>query len=672
MKKLALSLLLALGLCGPGSAAPKLTQTQNPDGSTTYRIDQPTVDAASTIYPRVVLRRGDLVRISAGGCVQTGGHGKTWRRFVAPTGTDAERLYSGTIDINGAQPAPHGRLAEWIGVPFGIVADTGTVAVGYEDLNYGDNGYANPDAGLGDQCLGQPPAWIAFNVTQGAPPTLGDPRYDEVAGKGAHNAYQRDESFPDMLGFHHLRSLEIDIHDSEEHDHWPELTRDRYVYHNVAHFGGTFSHTQSSCRKLTDCLHLLRAYHQAVPAHEVITVVIDLKDAFRSQQQQSPEDFESVVLATLGATRGNFYTPADLAASCRAGDPAAGAEACHWPRLSELRGKWILVLTGDDYLSSYLQCGSGGATACAAQRLGFVAPTLSAEAQIAEHPEARIFNLDAADSSALSFGGALRLRGDIGRGFDLSTTKGWSAALANDVELLATDAINSSPPTPLTTANAQGWPFTCLRADCSRRAADQTTLGIKVASGDIGGRVDDFMLAETRKVVTQVQGFVFAPSSSVDDQAKACFMSREAPTRGSPYFAVCRAAEKHAPSIQYRLNEGDEAQRIEILPQAFLPGADVSAASIAALRLVVSRAGRCYTGQASIDAADWRMIGRTVCFAAPLAHTGLAVSSHNDRSAVSFDLVGMKFDGVPAKQADLLRPISIGDVRQAAIADQPF
>src|SRR5947207_2818943 len=79
-----------------------VTCSDNPDHSvTTCRIDQPVVTQEAQhgkAYP-VTFRPGDLVTIAAGGCVQTGGWGSTWKRYVDPKGPKADRLYHGTIWI---------------------------------------------------------------------------------------------------------------------------------------------------------------------------------------------------------------------------------------------------------------------------------------------------------------------------------------------------------------------------------------------------------------------------------------------------------------------------------------------------------------------------------------------------------------------------------------------
>ena len=70
---------------------------------TVCRIDEPNVKERLTAYSQVTFQAGDSVSVQAGGCVQTGGHGKTWKRYVNPSGPNSDRLYHGLIQIPGVQ-----------------------------------------------------------------------------------------------------------------------------------------------------------------------------------------------------------------------------------------------------------------------------------------------------------------------------------------------------------------------------------------------------------------------------------------------------------------------------------------------------------------------------------------------------------------------------------------
>jgi len=110
--------------------------------------------------PGISLRRGDLVTVDANGCVQTGGSGSTWKRYVNPQGDNADHLYHGLLGVLNAikpdgttMPNPvrieDVRLQPW--QPFWIpVAQP--LRLGYEDDNYDDNGYWGHDDGNPEQC----------------------------------------------------------------------------------------------------------------------------------------------------------------------------------------------------------------------------------------------------------------------------------------------------------------------------------------------------------------------------------------------------------------------------------------------------------------------------------------------------------------------------------------
>src|SRR5438105_9059582 len=63
------------------------------------RIDEPNVTQRLTPYIDIAFQIGDSVTIDAGGCVQTGGIGPTWKRYVNPQGPNSDQLYHGLILI---------------------------------------------------------------------------------------------------------------------------------------------------------------------------------------------------------------------------------------------------------------------------------------------------------------------------------------------------------------------------------------------------------------------------------------------------------------------------------------------------------------------------------------------------------------------------------------------
>jgi hypothetical protein len=146
------------------------------------QISQPNVKQPTTDYPSVTFMPGDSVVVTATGCVQTGGIGKTWKRYVNPSGGDAERYYFGEIWIPGATGVLvpiAGVINKTLTVPVGTTNAGSHLRLGYTDNNYSDNGYYNHDDGTENQCYGTAgePAQVTLTITHNAGatgPTTGD------------------------------------------------------------------------------------------------------------------------------------------------------------------------------------------------------------------------------------------------------------------------------------------------------------------------------------------------------------------------------------------------------------------------------------------------------------------------------------------------------------------
>jgi hypothetical protein len=199
------------------------------------------------------------------------------------------------------------------------------------------------------------------------------PPYNKVYGIATHNSYWIDRSdlvdyraggaqeiLMDQLLHEHVHALEIDVHSEGAPAHeWK-------VYH-------TSDSEDFSCRYLSDCLEYLRNFHYAVPQHEVITVVIELKNTVAKTGTFFPgipvhdnftddhtiEDFDGIFRRVLGDT---LYTPADFLADCdlQMTDPPMTMRQCAqakgenaWPTIDRLRGKFIIVLEGNWSTAAY-------------------------------------------------------------------------------------------------------------------------------------------------------------------------------------------------------------------------------------------------------------------------------------------------------------------------------
>jgi hypothetical protein len=197
-----------------GDAHPYLctiTTHVNADGSEDVRIDQPVVDHSSWEYKPVIFSPGDVVTITADGCVQTAGEGATWKKYVNPSGSNSgppNGFYWGSVSIPGATTA----TTPVTGIPIDELSPPGTnpsaqifipsfqsfpghsidLTLGYADDNYNDeggNGYWEHDNGNNDQCantdpsapLGQygGPAWVNLHIVHGQGNPFGNVPYSE-------------------------------------------------------------------------------------------------------------------------------------------------------------------------------------------------------------------------------------------------------------------------------------------------------------------------------------------------------------------------------------------------------------------------------------------------------------------------------------------------------------
>lgn len=139
---------IADGDCGEN--VQKVTQQGNVE---VWKISCPNIRQGQTTYDQIKLRPGDTVVASAEGCAQTGGAGKTWKRYVDPQGPNSDRLYHGLIKMPGMPGLT--RIQDFLqnAGSYKVPDDaSGPLILGYEDDDYGDNGYWGHDDGTGDQC----------------------------------------------------------------------------------------------------------------------------------------------------------------------------------------------------------------------------------------------------------------------------------------------------------------------------------------------------------------------------------------------------------------------------------------------------------------------------------------------------------------------------------------
>ncbi len=144
----------------PAHAGETVNKIPGLPGHTVWEIVQPVVNEPHKDYPQITFAPGETVTVTATGCVQTGGSGHTWKRYVDPAEYGAiSPLYHGEISIPGATQGlvdyvPRQPTVYTIPRTASLAPGQAHLQLGYTDNGYGDNGYSsrNSDNGNMDQC----------------------------------------------------------------------------------------------------------------------------------------------------------------------------------------------------------------------------------------------------------------------------------------------------------------------------------------------------------------------------------------------------------------------------------------------------------------------------------------------------------------------------------------
>lgn len=270
-------------------------------------------------------------------------------------------------------------------------------------------------------------------------------RYNDVRQRSSHNAYQKTAPIGAQLEKLGVRSLELDIHRTKLTA--SDLPGDWHVYHHLFD-------QKTSCAKLSTCLDEIARFHRAQPRHDVLTVWLDVKDAF--ERGHDAVDLDRMIASHIPMRA--IYRPRDRVRACDGAqtlqDTVSGS--CEWPQVDDLRGKVIFVLTdGDSGVTSARldeYTGASRALAGTVARLAFVAPRIESPRDIDLHPQAVFFNLDL---SHVDIGAAIFARGLVSRVYGV-TSSSWARASAAHVHHLATDEIETEMSS-----------FQCLAPPCS-------------------------------------------------------------------------------------------------------------------------------------------------------------------------------------------------------------
>ncbi|HVU98694.1 MAG TPA: hypothetical protein VHE34_25905 [Puia sp.] len=154
-------------------AQEKVTSVISNNGNTiTWTINEPNVKRPSEPFTQIRFQKDDEIYITAGGCAQTGGSGKTWKRYVHPSGDNSAYYYFGKLQIPSVTSGLV-RMEQFLNRKLSFTLppnESSFLTLGYADDKYSDNGYWGHDDGTENQCKGVGNAWVTIAITHHVTP----------------------------------------------------------------------------------------------------------------------------------------------------------------------------------------------------------------------------------------------------------------------------------------------------------------------------------------------------------------------------------------------------------------------------------------------------------------------------------------------------------------------
>jgi len=432
-------------------------------------------------------------------------------------------------------------------------------------------------------------------------------RYNQVVQKDSHNSYDRQEGIYDQMIYWRLRSIEFDLHNAGP-GQWN-------VYHNVD--SGSNVHTFEAALEL--CL----GFHQSATQHEIVTVFMDIKNPF--DDTHTPDQLDATMRNILGSLV--FGAPDLMAYNPGATNLRDAVMNGAWPKLQELRGRFMFVLTTG---TAAVYVGPNGSEAT--RRPAFYGLTTSSVNEVGAKDYVVFYNIN---GNLSQVGPAAMAKNLIARAWGADSQGTWDADLPY-VNHLATNKINSSVDHWSRTDNSLGFPFELIGGSFEPEPSEVEAIrGIVVDSGDIWGKADSFFFYFDDRSDAPDRDYSYylsAPGSHSESWAKAGLMARASTEADAPYFAVLREAQSNQIRVQYRLSAGAETQKqnIALIP----PGRefDIDPNDLIYVTLYISGDGRTATASAQVNLDAPPAFFTQQTFQTPLVLQGLAASSHGGGS----------------------------------------
>jgi hypothetical protein len=185
-----------------------------------------------------------------------------------------------------------------------------------------------------------------------APDASSDLRLNHLQMRGTHNSYHIHSDYDvadwdydlppleEQLGPLGVRQLELDVHYDKDTDRF-----------DVFHIPRLDDHTH--CRRLADCLGILKTWSDAHPRHHLMFVFVEPKDDVDTEKvyRHFPA-LEADVLSVWPRER--IVAPDDVRGGHASLREAVTTDG--WPRVDDTRGKILLVLLDSDAnRDAYLQ-----------------------------------------------------------------------------------------------------------------------------------------------------------------------------------------------------------------------------------------------------------------------------------------------------------------------------
>ncbi|MFI5150210.1 MAG: Ca2+-dependent phosphoinositide-specific phospholipase C [Bacteroidia bacterium] len=256
-------------------------------------------------------------------------------------------------------------------------------------------------------------------------------RYNQVQQLSSHNSFTPHRLKPDIRvqADSGIRSFELDIHARAfgRHAYPSHVWKVYHLTHRKSR--EIYGHT------LNDFLFKFNQWHQQHPNHEVITIWLQLRGGWDSGHK--PEALDTVLLKALPP--GCVYTPDDLLAGSTQAANLQEAVAAGWPELSNLSGKFMIVLTGN--VKAWEEYLAGKKHSC------FVAPQNKDSVMIRSLKNTVFFNFSSGNIPKASFASGLGFVSRVyaipklftGGSIEKSVT--YSMAVSGKVQHIVTDHV---------------------------------------------------------------------------------------------------------------------------------------------------------------------------------------------------------------------------------------